>query len=124
MVGLGGMLDFTNPQAGAQWHVEKRQPLIELGIMGHWTDLSEPDEYRNQQNLSITPFYYGFPELGKFAQADVHNIYALKWSESIFEGYLQSAEDKRPFILSRSGGVGIQRFGTGMWSGDIGLEYG
>jgi alpha-glucosidase (family GH31 glycosyl hydrolase) len=122
--GLGGMIDWTNVAGGVMWHDWKRQPLIDLGIMGHWTDLGEPEMFRNKEKPSARPYYSGFPELGKYAQADVHNIYSLKWSESIADGYRRNKVERRPWILSRSGAPGIQRFGTVMWSGDIGSNFG
>jgi len=115
--GFGGMLDWTNPAAGAYWHDEKRQPLIEMGILGHWTDLGEPEMFQK------TGWYYGFPQENLHSQADVHNIYNFRWSESIAEGYARHGNSQRPFILSRSGTAGIQRFGTAMWSGDIGADW-
>jgi alpha-glucosidase len=47
-------------------------------------------------------------------------MYNFKWAESIFDGYARHGVRQRPFILSRSGSAGIQRFGVAMWSGDIG----
>ena len=113
--GKGGMLDFSNPQLGPFWHDWKRVPLIDSGVIGHWTDLGEPEMYDRNG------WYYGiegdYEELHN--HRDVHNLYNLLWSKSIFEGYQQSGEAQRPFILSRSGTAGSQRYGVAMWSGDI-----
>ncbi len=116
--GLGGMLDFSNPGASRYWHKLKREPLVRLGVAGHWTDLGEPECYRHVDPAGrvTTPSYH----LG--GEAEVHNRYSWLWSEGIARGYAEAGERRRPFILSRSGGPGIQRFGTVMWSGDIGAN--
>jgi alpha-glucosidase len=112
--GSGGMLDWTNDSAADDWHDQKRQPLVDMGILGHWTDLGEPESY------DPSAWYFGFPALGLHAHADVHNLYNLKWIESIARGYARRGVRERPFILSRSGTAGVQRFGAALWSGDIG----
>jgi alpha-glucosidase (family GH31 glycosyl hydrolase) len=114
--GKGGMLDWTNPEAGDYWHDTKRQALIDLGVVGHWTDLGEPEMYNGWA------VYRGFPELGKFHHADIHNVYALDWIASIARGYQRHGLQQRPFMLSRSGTSGIQRYGAAMWSADIGSD--
>lgn len=111
--GHGGMLDWTNPAAGDLWHDWKRQPLIQDGIVGHWTDLGEPEDY--DANAS----YYGVPG-GGTRHRDVHNYYNFAWAEGIHRGYQRNRAETRPFIMSRSGVSGIQRFGAAMWSGDLG----
>jgi alpha-glucosidase len=122
--GVGGMIDWSNFAGAEYWHKWKRQPLVEMGIMGHWTDLGEPEMYRNKENPSAIPYYHGFPEIGKDRQADIHNVFSLLWHKSIYEGYQANRETQRPWILSRSGGPGMQRYGAGMWSGDIGSNFG
>jgi alpha-glucosidase (family GH31 glycosyl hydrolase) len=115
--GVGGMVDWTNPDSAAWWHDNRRQPLIDDGVMGHWTDLGEPENYNEGA------WYYGFPELDLHAHADVHNIYNFMWAQSIWQGYQRNNVQQRPFIMSRSGTSGIQRFGASMWSGDIGANF-
>lgn len=112
--GHGSMLDWTSPAAGDYWHDVKRQPLIDLGVLGHWTDLGEPETF------SPDARYAGFPALGLHSERDVHNLYNFDWAASIARGYRRHGTAARPFILSRSGTAGIQRFGAAMWSGDIG----
>lgn len=114
--GLGGMLDFSNPQGSAYWHDAKRQPLVDMGIIGHWTDLGEPELFAE------VSWYHGLPDAYKHLdnQFDLHNLYNFLWSRSIFDGYQRNGVTQRPFILSRSGSPGSQRFGVSMWSGDIG----
>ncbi|MEJ2711029.1 MAG: glycoside hydrolase family 31 protein, partial [Anaerolineales bacterium] len=113
--GKGGMLDYSNPEAGAFWHDWKREPLIEAGVTGHWTDLGEPEAFDPKG------WYWGIAQDGQqlHDQAAVHNLYNLLWSQSIYEGYLRNGHPQRPFILSRSGTSGSQRYGSAMWSGDI-----
>lgn len=111
--GRGGMIDWTDENAGDYWHDSRRQPLIEDGIVGHWLDLGEPEMY------SSDDWVHGiFP--GNHAHADYHNIYNLSWAESVARGYERAESSQRPFILTRSGAAGIQRHGTAMWSADIG----
>ena len=116
--GFGGMIDWTNPASGDFWHDQKRQKLIDLGIHAHWTDLGEPEMFNSGA------WYYGFPELNKHAHADIHNIYNFKWLESIARGYDRQGGKDRFYSMSRSGASGIQRFGAGMWSGDLGANLG
>lgn len=111
--GTGGMIDWTQPAAGAAWHDGQRQHLVDAGVTGHWLDLGEPEMYdAGDWTAGILP--------GKNAHADYHNAYNLLWAQSIAEGYARNDEDARPFLLSRAAAAGIQRHGTAMWSADIG----
>jgi alpha-glucosidase (family GH31 glycosyl hydrolase) len=109
------MIDWTHEAGAAFWHDWRRQPLVEMGVLGHWTDLGEPELYDSAS------WYHGVVP-GKHDHADVHNVYNLKWSESIWEGYRRNRIQRRPFIMSRSGTSGSQRYGVAMWSGDIGAN--
>jgi alpha-glucosidase len=114
--GKGGMIDWSNPSAGEYWHDTKREPLIEDGVIAHWTDLGEPEMYDPRG------WYWGIEGdyLPLHEHWDIHNLYNFFWSRSIYEGYLRNGHTNRPFILSRSGSPGSQRYGVSMWSGDIG----
>ncbi len=107
--GKGGMIDWTNPEAAKYWHDWKRAPLIDMGVMGHWTDLGEPEIYNGKG------IYYQDK-----THPEVHNIYNYRWIESIYNGYQARGTKQRPFMMTRSGGPGIQKFGASMWSADIG----
>ena len=115
--GSGGMIDWSNPEAGAWWHEQRRRPLLEDGLFGHWTDLGEPENYDE------TGWYFGGPTGSRNDQESVHNLYNFYWSQSIFEGYASEGRDRRAAILSRSGTAGSQRFGVILWSGDIGSNF-
>ncbi len=109
--GVSGMIDWSNSEAAAWWHDNVRKPNItDLGILGHWTDLGEPEDYRANACYAT----------GK--HADYNNIHNLLWSKSIYDGYVRNhaQNPQRPYSIARAGTVGSQRFGAGLWSGDIG----
>src|SRR3989338_4999275 len=107
------MIDWSHPDAGNYWHDTKRQELYKLGITDHWTDLGEPEMY------DPGACYFGFPEIGKNRHGDIHNVYNLKWAEGIAAGYQRNGNRLRHYMMARSGASGMQRFGAGMWSGDV-----
>ena len=112
--GRGSMIDWINPAAGAYWHDTRRVPLISDGVVGHWTDLGEPEMF-NPAAL------YGETDESHLA---VHNSYNLEWLQSIADGYARTNPNQRPFIMSRSGAMGMQALGAVMWSGDTGADFG
>ncbi len=124
--GVGSMLDYLNPEAGEYWHRTKREPLKRLGILGHWTDLGEPEMFRKivsskgKKTTYETPLYFG-----QLTQLAANNLFALRWAESIFQGYGTDGHERgaRPWVLGRTGTSGIQRFGVALWSGDIGANW-
>jgi alpha-glucosidase len=108
--GVGGMIDWSNPAAADYWHDTKRQPLVDMGVLGHWCDLGEPEMYSEKS-------WYAY---GAHRDVDVHDLFSWFWVESIARGYARHHVERRPFMMARSGAPGIQRFGGSMWSGDIG----
>ena len=112
--GRGGMMDWSNPEGAAFWHDTKRQKLINLGIMGHWLDLGEPEMFDRSS------CYHGAFEANRVQHQDVHNLYSLLWAKSVAEGYARNKVVQRPFSMLRSGNIGMQHYGAGVWSGDIG----
>jgi alpha-glucosidase (family GH31 glycosyl hydrolase) len=114
--GQASQLDWSDPAVGSWIHDQRRFPnLVLRGISGHWTDLGEPEKYDpNACYDGIVP--------GQSQHGDVHNIYNLLWNRSIYEGYRakNAVVNRRPFIVTRSGAPGTQRYGAAMWSGDIG----
>ncbi|MCL4202293.1 MAG: hypothetical protein KJ000_07345 [Pirellulaceae bacterium] len=123
--GEGRMIDWSDPKAGRWIHEHRRFPnLVQHGVHVHWTDLGEPESYDGSacyEGVEVT-------ESGrKSKHPDIHNLYNLLWNKSIWDGYFDkrgtasgaALVNPRPFVLTRSGAAGTQRFGAAMWSGDI-----
>ena len=108
--GRCGLVDFSNP-AAREWWTEKHRSLIELGVDGWWTDLNEP-----------TVHFEDMAHHGGSAAA-VHNVVALYMHQAIFEAQQRYAPHRRFFILSRSAFPGAQRYGAGLWSGDVDMTF-
>ena len=48
---------------------------------------------------------------------ELHNLYALRMGEATYQGLLEQGGGQRPFVLSRAGYAGIQRYAA-IWTGD------
>jgi alpha-glucosidase len=106
--------DFTSPQTRSWWasYVAK---LAQTGVQGVWIDMNEPTSWLPG----------GFPLYSKAAgdgtptdHRETHNVYALLMAKATRAGLAQGAPDKRPFVLTRAGFAGIQRYAT-VWTGDM-----
>ncbi|HVZ98615.1 MAG TPA: TIM-barrel domain-containing protein, partial [Chitinophagaceae bacterium] len=104
--------DYTNPKA-RWWWKEKMKWFAQNHIHGYWNDMNEP-----AVGGSYLPGNLLFDFDGKTAPAaEAKNIYGFQMARSSFEAALQNEKDRRPFVLTRSGFAGVQRYAA-MWSGD------
>jgi alpha-glucosidase len=114
--------DYTRP-AVREWWGELQRPLLELGVRGIWDDMNEPTVFDR-------PFSEGGgnggtidldapqgDEAERTTHAEVHNLYGLLMARATREGMLAARPDERPFVLTRSGFSGLQRWAT-LWTGD------
>ncbi|MFF9674428.1 glycoside hydrolase family 31 protein [Streptomyces eurythermus] len=109
--------DFTHARVRAWWGGLYRERL-EQGFAGFWHDMNEPTSFGA----------FGEPTLPRSARhalegrggdhQEAHNVYALCMARAAYEGLRELAPEERPFVLSRSGWAGLQRYG-GTWSGDV-----
>lgn len=104
--------DYTRPSARAWWK-EKMKWLPENGIHGYWNDMNEP-----ALGGSYLPDNLLFDFDGRKANAlEAKNVYGFQMARSSYEAALQNSPARRPFILTRSGFAGVQRY-SAVWSGD------
>jgi len=104
--------DYTNPNTRAWWK-EKMKWLPDNGIYGYWNDMNEP-----ALGGSYLPDNLLFDFDGHKANAlEAKNIYGFQMARSSYEAALQNSPGRRPFILTRSGFAGVQRY-SAVWSGD------
>ena len=106
-------IDFFNPDAAAAYWKNFSNRLVPLGIDAWWQDATEPE---NDDLLGRRV------NNGKWAGEDVRNIYPLLVNKTVYEG-LYSETNQRPMILTRCAFPGIQRYGSAMWSGDVGNDW-
>lgn len=107
-------IDFFNADAAAAYWKNFSERLVPLGIDAWWQDATEPE---NDDLLGRRV------NNGKWAGEQVRNVYPLLVNKTVCEGLLQSLPKKRPMILTRCGFPGIQRYGSALWSGDIGNDW-
>lgn len=104
--------DFTNPETRSWW-AEKMAFYTEAGVDGFWTDMNEPASWGQ-----FTPNLIEFDYDGEQAShRKARNIYGLQMARSAQEGAILQNPTKRPFVLTRSGFSGIQRYAAA-WTGD------
>ena len=109
--------DFTNPKARTWWG-EKYRVLLNQHIAGFWHDMNEPSAFAawGEPTLPGNARHYLEGQGGDHRQA--HNLYGLLMNRAGFEALREYAPNRRPFILSRSGWAGMQRYAWN-WTGDI-----
>ncbi|MCM1047430.1 MAG: DUF4968 domain-containing protein [Clostridiales bacterium] len=106
----GELMDFTNPNM-KNWIKGKLENLLDEGVESWWLDLTEPEG-----DPDGTQYYDG-------DKAKVHNIFSLMNSKLYNEITLEHNSGKRPFILTRTGTAGIQKYNVAIWSGDVFSDY-
>ena len=118
--------DFTNPKAREWFGNQYRQHLAE-GVAGFWNDMNEPgvfvtDNYEKPETTHhpAKTFALDTPHFGdglRGTHRRYHNVYGLEMARSTFEGLRKLAPEKRPFVLTRAGFSGVQRYAA-VWTGD------
>ena len=105
-------IDFFNPDAAAAYWSNFRQRLVPLGIDAWWQDATEPenDDLAGRRVNN-----------GRWAGEQVRNVFPLLVNKTVYEGLV--AEGREPMILTRCGFPGIQRYGSALWSGDVGNDW-
>lgn len=104
--------DFTKKET-REWWGEKNADLIKQGISGIWNDMNEPSAWGQ-----AIPDIVQFNDQGYGANLKkIHNVYALEEARATFNGIKKEFPNSRPFILTRAGFSGIQRYAA-VWTGD------
>ena len=106
----GELMDFTNPDI-KEWLRPKLNLLLDEGVESWWLDLTEPE---------------GDPDGTQYHDGDkvkVHNIFSLMNTRLYNRLTLEHEPDRRPFILTRTGTAGIQKYNVSIWSGDVYSDY-
>ncbi|WP_051286930.1 glycoside hydrolase family 31 protein [Algoriphagus mannitolivorans] len=104
--------DFTK-EATRTWWAEKMAFYTEAGVDGFWTDMNEPASW-GQFTPNLIEFEY---EGEKASHRKARNIYGMQMARSAQEGAAFQNPNSRPFVLTRSGFAGIQRYAAA-WTGD------
>src|SRR6056297_50954 len=104
--------DFTRPET-RRWWGGWLKDFVTAGIEGFWTDMNEPSAWGHH-----IPDLLEFSFDGKGAtHKEAHNVYGMQMARSTWEGMRQWRENIRPFVLTRSGYTGVQRYAS-VWTGD------
>jgi alpha-glucosidase len=103
--------DFAKAEARTWW-ADLNAKHLESGIAGIWNDMNEP------ATGDIEPFAMRFDrDASNQPHERHHNQYALLMASATHEGMRRANRHARPFILSRAGFAGIQRYAA-QWLGD------
>ena len=110
--------------------------LVNKGVDAYWVDSSEPDHYQGGEDWEKTNDFIVLnsddednASLNSHSLETSHtwrsvrNIFPLMHASGVYEGHraqkAELTEAKRVMIMTRSGFLGLQRYGAGTWSGDV-----
>lgn len=109
--------DFTDPIVRDWWGSLYEERLAQ-GFSGIWHDMNEPVSFAAFGDPSLPRSARHVLEGAGGDHREAHNVYALAMARAGYAGLLRFRPDERPFLFSRSGWAGLQRYG-GTWSGDV-----
>lgn len=117
--GLCTFPDFTAPRTRRWWAGLFERQIAQYGVRGIWTDMNEPVMFPDRTFPGDTRHDYdGY----SCSHLKAHNVYGhcMAWATRM--GMERFAPTHRPFVLSRSGYAGMQRFAA-TWTGDCTSDW-
>ncbi|MFF4886660.1 glycoside hydrolase family 31 protein [Streptomyces nigra] len=109
--------DFTHARVRRWWGALYAERLGQ-GFAGFWHDMNEPTSFAAFGESTLPRSARHALEGRGGDHREAHNVYALNMARAGYEALRDLAPEQRPFVFSRSGWAGMQRYG-GAWSGDV-----
>ncbi|HEY9761492.1 MAG TPA: glycoside hydrolase family 31 protein [Trichocoleus sp.] len=108
--------DFTDLQVRTWWSYQFNY-LLDVGIAGFWNDMNEPAAFALWGEATLPAIAQHRMEGRGGDHREAHNLYGLLESRAAYESLCHHRPERRPFIVSRSGWTGMQRYAW-TWTGD------
>jgi len=116
------------------WWGNLYQSLLDAGVDGIWNDMNEPaltnmmvpnePEIAIKSNTMPDDVLHRAggnqpmgPDGGTTLHTSFHNAYGMEMARATYEGLLRLRPNARPFVMTRSGTAGVQRYAA-VWTGD------
>ncbi|MFI1163898.1 TIM-barrel domain-containing protein [Streptomyces sp. NPDC020801] len=109
--------DFTHARV-RQWWGGLYEERLAQGFSGFWHDMNEPTSFAAFGETTLPRSSRHALEGRGGDHREAHNVYALCMARAGYEGLRDLVPEERPFVFSRAGWAGMQRYG-GTWSGDV-----
>jgi alpha-glucosidase len=107
--GKGAYVDFTSQAGYDWWKSSLKRQLLDYGVDSAWNDNNEFEIWDDDARCA------GYGKEIPMAQA--RPLQGLQMARCSYEAIGEHKPDQRPFVLTRSGCVGLQRYAQ-TWSGD------
>ncbi|SIR26369.1 glycoside hydrolase family 31 protein [Pontibacter lucknowensis] len=104
--------DFTS-EKGREWWKKEIKFFADTNVDGFWNDMNEIATWGQKMPNNVLFNFEGNITTHK----EGRNVYGLQMARASYEGARQHMPNKRPFILSRAGYSGSQRY-SAIWTGD------
>ncbi len=119
--GLVGFPDFTDPEVRSWW-AAKYPALLDQGVAGIWHDMCEPAVFAAGAEPAL-PLATRHDLEGRGGDhLEGRNLYGLGMARAGFEAQRAHRPDRRPWLLTRSGWAGVQRYAW-TWTGDVATSW-
>jgi alpha-glucosidase len=109
--------DFSKQETRAWWGSFYRS-LIEAGVDGFWHDMNEPASFSAFGEMTLPRVTRHHLEGKEGSHEEAHNLYGGQMNRAGYEAIQRINPEKRPWILTRSGWAGSQRYAW-KWTGDV-----
>jgi alpha-glucosidase len=107
--GEAAYLDFTNPQTSQWWEAQVKAQLLDSGIASTWNDNNEFEVWDDNARADLN---------GRGgAMACLRPVQTGLMLRASAQGQREHAPMKRPYLVTRAGGPGLQRYAQ-TWTGD------
>jgi len=109
--------DYTMPATKAWWSGLYKD-FMATGIDGVWNDMNEPSVFDGPDGtMPVNNWHRGGGDLPAGPHLRYHDVYGMLMVKASRDGIMNVNPDKRPFVLSRSGFLGSNRYAA-TWTGD------
>ncbi len=108
--------DFTDVKV-REWWGKLYKPLLDDGVDAFWNDMNEIALITFLTGTTVPDCILHSFEGNGAEHAQMHNNYGMLMARASTEGIQKLRPGKRPFVLSRSGWAGLQRYAVN-WTGD------
>jgi alpha-glucosidase len=119
-VGAVSWFDYSSTPMNTWWQSRIVNWFNNVGFAGIWNDLTEPeggDQIPYNALLWIDGKFGTSASDSRRYWSNEHNYFGLRCARQSYNTMLAKDSNKRPFVLSRSGNAGLQRYAVS-WSGD------